>query len=102
MGLPSCSTRVVSLLLCLAGVVSAQPVITSAPNYCCFSIGLIQEPLTATGGNGTYTWSLVSGALPPGVAIRTDVPLLFSSVGLSGVTTTPGTYNFTLQATSNG
>jgi hypothetical protein len=56
---------------------SAQPVITSGPNYCCWSIGEINQALTATGGNGTYTWSLVGGSLPPGISIRTDVPSYF-------------------------
>jgi M6 family metalloprotease-like protein len=30
---------------------------------------IYQQPLTATGGRGTYSWRLVSGALPPGVAL---------------------------------
>jgi uncharacterized protein (TIGR03437 family) len=89
----------------LPSTVVAQPVITSGPNYCCWSIGEIDQVLTATGGNSTYTWSLVSGSLPPGISIRTDVPSYFpagTSAGLIGVATTPGTYNFTLQVTSGG
>jgi hypothetical protein len=43
--------------------------------------------LTASGGSGSYNWSLSSGTLPPG--------LTFSPQGsLSGVPTTPGTYTF--------
>ncbi len=83
----------------------AQPVITSGPNYCCWSIGEVQPALTASGGNGTYTWSLVSGSLPPGLSLLTDVPSNFpagANAGLIGVSTTSGTYNFTLQVTSNG
>jgi hypothetical protein len=89
----------------LPGSVTAQPVITSGPNYCCWSNGEINQALTATGGNGTYTWSLVSGSLPPGISIRTDVPSYFpsgTSAGLIGVATTVGTYNFTLQVSSSG
>ncbi len=91
--------------LALLGTASAQPVITSGPNYCCWSIGEIEQALTATGGNGTYTWSLAGGSLPPGISLRTDVPSSFpagTSAGLIGVATTPGTYSFSLQVTSGG
>src|SRR4029079_17596282 len=64
-------------------------------------VGQIETPLTATGGTGTYTWSKVSGTLPPGLAVRQDLPTCcFSngaSGGLIGVATTAGTYSFTLQ-----
>jgi uncharacterized protein (TIGR03437 family) len=92
-------------LLGLASRAVAQPVITSGPNYCCWSTGEINQALTATGGNGTYTWSLAGGSLPPGISIRTDVPSYFpvgSSAGLIGVATSAGTYNFTLQVSSGG
>ncbi|MGG6461877.1 putative Ig domain-containing protein [Solilutibacter silvestris] len=50
------------------------------------------QTITASGGNGGYTYSLISGALPPGVAL--------SSAGvLSGTSTTPGNYSFTVKAT---
>ena len=91
--------------LALLSAASAQPVITSGPNYCCWSTGEINQALTATGGNGTYTWSLVGGSLPPGISIRTDVASYLpagTSAGLIGVATTAGTYNFTLQVTSGG
>ena len=95
----------IAVLWGLPSTVVAQPVITSGPNYCCWSTGIIYQALTATGGNSTYTWSLVGGALPPGISIRTDVPSYFpagTSAGLIGVATTVGTYNFTLQVTSGG
>jgi uncharacterized protein (TIGR03437 family) len=95
----------IAVLAGLPSTVVAQPVITSGPNYCCWSIGEINQALTATGGNGTYTWSLVGGSLPPGISIRTDVPSYFpagTSAGLIGVATTVGTYNFTLQASNGG
>src|SRR6185436_15434573 len=41
-----------------------------------------------------FTWSLVSGTLPPGMLLTNNL-----SVGtLSGVPTTPGTYVFVLRA----
>ncbi len=78
---------------------------SQGPNFGTYSIGEVQIPLTATGGNGTYTWSIVGGSLPPGVSVRTDKDAWFSpqsSAGLIGVATTPGTYNFTLRVTSAG
>ena len=89
----------------LPALALAQPTITSGPNYGTWSVGEINAQLLATGGNGTYSWSLISGSLPPGIAVRADVPSYFdptASAGLIGVATTPGTYNFTLQVISNG
>ena len=45
--------------------------------------------LGASGGSGTYTWAVASGALPPGVALA-------STGTLSGAPTAAGTYTFTL------
>ncbi len=90
--------------LAVLSTASAQPVITSGPNLS-GTIGEINQALTATGGNGTYTWSLAGGSLPPGISIRTDVPSSFpagTSAGLIGVATTAGTYSFSLQVTSGG
>ena len=47
--------------------------------------------LTATGGNGTYTWSLTSGVLPPGLDIADGA--------ISGTPTTAGLYPFTATVT---
>jgi len=77
--------------------------INTAANFGTWSIGEIQSQLIASGGTGTYTWSRTAGTLPPGLALRTDTPSWFSSnasAGLMGVATTPGSYSFTLQATS--
>jgi len=91
--------------LVLARPAGAQPTITYGPNYCCWRIGEVNQALLASGGNGSYTWSVVGGSPPPGVSIRTDVPSYFpagATAGLIGVATTAGTYNFTLRVTSNG
>ncbi|WP_027485765.1 putative Ig domain-containing protein [Rhodanobacter sp. OR87] len=50
------------------------------------------QALGASGGNGSYTYSLASGALPPGVTLS-------SSGTVSGTPTTAGNYNFTVSAT---
>ncbi len=51
--------------------------------------------LQASGGNGTFSWSLASGSLPAGLNL--------SSAGvISGTPTTAGTSNFTVQASSGG
>ena len=84
---------------------TAPPAAAFGPNLGAFALGETQYALTATGGNGVYTWSLAGGTLPPGLALRTDVPAFFpagATAGLIGVATTPGTYTFTLSVTSNG
>jgi hypothetical protein len=43
--------------------------------------------LAAGGGNPPYTWSLASGALPPGLALN-------GNGTISGTPTTPGTFSF--------
>jgi hypothetical protein len=90
--------------LAVCGTAWAQPAITVGPDLGTFSVGEIQFPLTASGGNGTYAWSVASGLLPAGVLLRTDVPSGFNgaSAGLIGVATTPGLYNFRLSVTSGG
>jgi hypothetical protein len=48
------------------------------------------SPLTATGGQASYSWSLVSGTLPSGIAVN-------SAGSISGTTTQTGQFNFTVQ-----
>ena len=48
---------------------------------------------TATGGDGTYTWSLSNGTLPPG--------LLFAEGALNGTPRAAGVYVFTLAVTDS-
>lgn len=50
--------------------------------------------VSATGGSGTKSWSLVSGTLPPGITLS-------SSGTLSGKPTIRGTFTFTLSVTDS-
>jgi hypothetical protein len=55
------------------------------------TVGLAYSaPLGANGGTAPYTWSLVSGTLPPGITLNSSNGLL------SGTPLTPGSYNFTV------
>lgn len=47
--------------------------------------------LTAINGNGNYVWTVVSGSLPPGLALA-------SNGTISGVPTTNGSFAFSVQA----
>ncbi|HUP04955.1 MAG TPA: putative Ig domain-containing protein, partial [Bryobacteraceae bacterium] len=92
--------RSVTTSIGTATLVSGQPLSNATNPNGTFSMGTWEFPLSASGGSGTYTWTLTSGSLPPGIALRADVPFFFQSnqqAGLLGVATTTGTYNFTLQ-----
>ncbi len=84
---------------------SPPPGFAVGPNLGTWHLGTQFIGLGANGGNGTYTWNLVSGTLPPGMAISTNRPNFFSpnqQAGIIGVATTPGNYSFTLSVTSAG
>ena len=49
----------------------------TGPGSWTWSIGQFDLFLIATGGDGTYTWSLVDGSLPPGISLTTDLPAFF-------------------------
>jgi len=49
------------------------------------------QTLQATGGTGSYTWSITSGSLPGGLSLTSSTGLI------SGPPTTAGTSNFTVQ-----
>ena len=73
---------------------AACPVITiappTAPNG---TVGVAYtQTLTATGGTGPYTFSVISGALPAGLTLT-------AGGVLAGTPTTPGTSTFTIRAT---
>jgi hypothetical protein len=60
---------------------------------------LYSEGIAAQGGGGGYHWELVSGALPPGLAIHVD-ELTDADVLVAGVPERAGTFGFTLRVTS--
>ena len=72
------------------GILGAEPFTTARS-----ARGEVSAPfdttLTATGGSGTYTWSLTGGTLPPG--------LTFQEGAISGTPTTAGVYAFTATLT---
>jgi Putative Ig domain len=55
--------------------------------------------LSAAGGMGDRTWTVASGALPPGLAIGSST---LHGWNLGGTPTTAGSYSFTLQVSSGG
>ena len=86
--------------------VSPPVTISTSSNFGTFSIGQLETSLSATGGNGTYAWSVVAGSLPPGTSLRTDKPSLFPSPARAPASSAsrrrPALYNFTLRVTSGG
>jgi len=62
--------------------------------------GTLQVPyssiLTATGGTTPYSWSVVSGALPPGLVLNA------STGTIAGTPSASGQYSFTVQVTDSG
>jgi hypothetical protein len=53
------------------------------------------ETLTANGGFPPYTWTLLSGSLPPGLSLGPSTGII------TGTPTTAGTYTFTVEATDS-
>lgn len=56
------------------------------------------QPVAASGGSPPYSWSVVSGSLPPGLALS---PSGTPSATISGTPTTQGTYPFTVQVSDS-
>ena len=52
--------------------------------------------MQATGGQVPYAWSIISGALPPGLSLSA------TTGNILGTPTSAGTYNFTVRATDSG
>lgn len=83
-------------------IVVRQPVAIAAANPLAptgtstpWEVGVpFSAKLSATGGSGTYTWSLADGALPTGFAFAADGTV-------AGRTQTAGTYRATLRLTDS-
>ncbi len=76
--------------------VGAPQVVIQTSNLASGAIGdAYAETLTASGGDGSYQWSLASGTLPPGLALSADGTI-------SGTPTTVGSYDFLVRAASAG
>ncbi|HET7655632.1 MAG TPA: putative Ig domain-containing protein [Luteimonas sp.] len=80
--------------LALSAVAQAQTGITISP--CCLQDGFVDEPysetFTASGGSAPYTFTIVTGALPPGLTLETTGEL-------HGTPTTTGAFGFLVGAT---
>lgn len=86
---PYTASRAYTLVVAAAAITISP---TTLPNPTVGSA--YSQTLTASGGTGPYSFSLLSGALPVGI--------VFSSAGVfSGTPTTAGTYTFTVRATDS-
>ena len=73
-------------------IAAPKPFATS-PQPTLWEVGVpFSAKLAATGGTGTYTWSLLSGALPVDYALAADGTV-------AGTARTPGAYRVTLRLT---
>ena len=93
------------LVWCAAASASAQAQTFSVVgpgtpvNLGTYAIGPLEIGLTGTGSPGPFTFSVVGGALPAGMVLRTDLPSWLdpgTTAVLSGVVT-PGTYTVVLR-----
>lgn len=60
---------------------------------------ILSESGGTVGGPAPFTWSIVSGSLPPNLSVAVAPDGV--SGALSGTPTTPGTYNFTVKVTDS-
>jgi hypothetical protein len=85
-----------SVFFLFAGPVQAALSITSSPLLPNGQVGATYyTALTVTGDNSPFTWSIISGSLPPGLNLAGSTGVI------SGTPTIAGTYNFTARVTDS-
>ena len=90
-----CLLTLLSFAFLLASPVLAQPAITTSPLLPQGQVGsAYYAVLEAVGGTPPYTWTHISGILPPNLSLATTGVI-------SGTPTTANTFNFTARVTDN-
>ncbi|SPA15965.1 conserved exported hypothetical protein [Cupriavidus taiwanensis] len=76
--------------------IAAPPVTLAPATLANPALGVAySQSVTASGGTAPYTYSVVAGALPPGLTLNS------STGAIAGTTAAGGSYNFTIQATDS-
>jgi hypothetical protein len=75
-------------------VTKAQPPVITTTTLPAATVGSAYQQALAATGSGPFTWSLVNGSLPPGIALD-------ATGTLSGTATQAGTFQFTVQVTDS-
>ena len=88
-------TRPVATTKALSLSVAPPPSVTTTSLAVATQFVAYSATLTATSGTPPYSWSIVSGTLPTGLALSS------STGAISGTPTAFGTSNFTVQVTDN-
>ena len=92
------ATSVANSAITASLTITINPVLTIATPS--LPVGTQNSPyfgvISATGGSGTFTWTLTSGSLPAGLTLSSSTS---SAVTISGTPTATGTSKFTVQVT---
>ncbi|MBK8092917.1 MAG: putative Ig domain-containing protein [Verrucomicrobiaceae bacterium] len=80
---------------CSAITISAVPALSAAT----VGTAVTDVLLTVSGGVAPYTWSVMSGDLPPGLQIQ---PLTATTARITGIPEQSGSYTFNIQAADAG
>lgn len=82
----------------LAGEAAALVIDTVSPLPSATTTFPYNQTLTASGGTTPYIWSVVSGALPPGITLLQTTQ---TTADLTGTPTSPGNFTFIVQVTDS-
>jgi hypothetical protein len=78
-------------------VINSGPLFIAPPDPPAAGVGIAYSAfLSAAGGRGGYTWSVLNGAMPPGLSLNT------STGEIHGIPTQAGTYTPTIQVSDSG